>query len=153
MVNPPPEGQTSIKVGPVGLDPRTGKQNYFQPFPDPGETYDHVNTQIYNTFSPPVNLPDRRNWYMASADRTIAINVDAAADETVKGELTVNGAIYNVQGKWTAAGSAYGANKSSFTIWGEAAQPGIGPKVVSKSSGGLSSQPRTSPKEKLYGVR
>lgn len=126
VVNLPPEGQTSIKVSPVGVNPNTGKQNYFQPYPDPGETYDHVNTQIYNAFHPPVNLPDRRHWYMASADRTVAINVDAGANQTVWGELTVKGAIYNVQGKWAAAGSAYGVNKSSFTLWGEAAQPGIG---------------------------
>jgi phospholipase C len=62
VVNPPPPGITSIPVSPVGLDPNTQKQNYFQPFPDPGETYDHINTQLFNYINgrdqPPFNLPN-----------------------------------------------------------------------------------------------
>jgi phospholipase C len=62
--NPPPPGVTSIPVAPVGLDPNTQKQNYFQPYPDPGEDYVHVNTQLYNLIdgenNPPYNLPSQR---------------------------------------------------------------------------------------------
>jgi phospholipase C len=28
------------------------------PYPDPGEEYAHVNTQLYNVVSPPFNVPD-----------------------------------------------------------------------------------------------
>jgi phospholipase C len=62
--NPPPPGVTSIPVSPVGPDPNTGQQNYFQPYPDPGESYVHVNTQLYNLIAggdnPPYNLPAQR---------------------------------------------------------------------------------------------
>ena len=35
--------------------PVTVATDYFQPFPDPGEFYPHVNTQLYNTISPASN--------------------------------------------------------------------------------------------------
>jgi phospholipase C len=54
---PPPSGNT-IPVSPVG----TG--NYFQPYPDPGEDYSHVNTQLFNLIdggeAAPYNLPSQR---------------------------------------------------------------------------------------------
>jgi phospholipase C len=53
-VHQPPSGATSIEVSP-GTD-------YFQPYPDPGEEYHHVNTQLFNLIDggdkPPYNLPD-----------------------------------------------------------------------------------------------
>jgi phospholipase C len=56
--NPPPPGITSIPVSPVA----TG--NYYQPYPDPGETYDHINTQLFNLIDggvqAPYNLPSQR---------------------------------------------------------------------------------------------
>jgi phospholipase C len=56
--NPPPPGVTSIPVSPVP------DGNYYQPFPDPGETYDHINTQLFNVIDggdkPPYNLPSAR---------------------------------------------------------------------------------------------
>lgn len=56
--NPPPPGVTSIPVFPVAAG------NYFQPYPDPGETYDHINTQLFNLIDggdqPPYNLPSER---------------------------------------------------------------------------------------------
>ena len=39
--NPPPPGVTAIPVSPVEAG------NYFQPYPDPGENYVHVNTQLF----------------------------------------------------------------------------------------------------------
>ena len=38
----------------------TPAKSYHQPFPDPGETYPHVNTQLYGTINPPCNsgVPD-----------------------------------------------------------------------------------------------
>jgi phospholipase C len=54
---PPPGGPTSIPVTPLS-DP-----NSHSPYPDPGETYDHVNTQLFNFVSghdkPPYNLPPK----------------------------------------------------------------------------------------------
>ncbi len=53
--NPPPPGKDPIVVAPV--DPG----NYFTPYPDPGETYEHVNTQLFDVIDggdqPPYNLP------------------------------------------------------------------------------------------------
>jgi phospholipase C len=54
-VNPPPDGASSIPVMPLT------DGNSHSPFPDPGETYDHVNTQLFNFVNghnqPPYNLP------------------------------------------------------------------------------------------------
>jgi phospholipase C len=56
--NPPPPGVTTIPVSPVEAG------NYFQPYPDPGENYVHVNTQLFNLIDggdqPPYNLPSQR---------------------------------------------------------------------------------------------
>jgi phospholipase C len=56
--NPPPPGVTTIPVSPVEAG------NYFQPYPDPGENYVHVNTQLFNLIDggdqPPYNLPGQR---------------------------------------------------------------------------------------------
>jgi phospholipase C len=56
--NPPPPGVTTIPVSPVEAG------NYFQPYPDPGENYVHVNTQLFNLIdggdAPPYNLPGQR---------------------------------------------------------------------------------------------
>lgn len=56
--NPPPPGVTAIPVSPVAAG------NYYQPYPDPGETYDHINTQLFNVIAggdqPPYNLPSER---------------------------------------------------------------------------------------------
>ena len=50
----PPVGETSVCVGQIsGLNPG----DYNQPFPDPGEEYPHINTQLYNVVAPPDNLP------------------------------------------------------------------------------------------------
>lgn len=53
---PPPECNGVVTVAPV--DPG----NYFMPYPDPGETYPHVNTQLFNVIdggdNPPYNLPN-----------------------------------------------------------------------------------------------
>lgn len=50
----PPVGVTSIPVSPVPVP-----TNYHQPFPDPGEEYWHVNTQLFNVIDgndkPPYN--------------------------------------------------------------------------------------------------
>ena len=55
---PPPHGVTTIPVSPVEAG------NYFQPYPDPGENYVHVNTQLFNLIDggdqPPYNLPSQR---------------------------------------------------------------------------------------------
>jgi phospholipase C len=52
----PPRGVTSIPVSPVPDPP-----DYHQPFPDPGEQYYHVNTQLFNVIDgndkAPYNLP------------------------------------------------------------------------------------------------
>jgi phospholipase C len=48
---PPPHGATTIAVSPVE------DGNWFQPYPDPGENYSHVNTQLFNVISAPYNLP------------------------------------------------------------------------------------------------
>jgi phospholipase C len=55
-VNKPDHGLQIVKVGPVAPD------NFNQPFPDPGEEYAFINTQLFNlidggTQSPPYNLP------------------------------------------------------------------------------------------------
>jgi len=56
--NPPPPGVTAIPVSPVP------DGNYFQPYPDPGETYEHINTQLFNLIdggeNAPYNLPSQR---------------------------------------------------------------------------------------------
>jgi phospholipase C len=44
-----PRGITSVAL--------TQASDYHQPYPDPGEDYPHVNTQLYNVVSPPYNLP------------------------------------------------------------------------------------------------
>jgi phospholipase C len=51
---PAPPGVTSVCV-----TPNTGQQtgDYNKPYPDPGEEYPHVNTQLYNVVAPPYNLP------------------------------------------------------------------------------------------------
>src|SRR6185503_2651521 len=41
-INPPPNGATTIPVMPLN------DCNSHSPFPDPGETYEHVNTQLFN---------------------------------------------------------------------------------------------------------
>jgi len=50
----PPSGVMSIPVSPT--------QNPHHPFPDPGEEYSHINTQLFNVIdgnnNPPYNLPD-----------------------------------------------------------------------------------------------
>ena len=55
--NPPPNGATTVPVIPLN-DP-----NSHSPYPDPGETYDHVNTQLWNQPNghdkPPYNLPPK----------------------------------------------------------------------------------------------
>ncbi|MFT3911606.1 MAG: alkaline phosphatase family protein [Ferruginibacter sp.] len=54
--NPPPGGATTIQVRPQT------NPNSNSPYPDPGETYDHVNTQLFNQPNghdkPPYNLPN-----------------------------------------------------------------------------------------------
>lgn len=54
-VNMPPDGATSIPVTPLN------DGNSHSPLPDPGETYDHVNTQLFNYVNghdtPPYNRP------------------------------------------------------------------------------------------------
>ena len=56
--HPPPPGVTTIPVSAVEAG------NYFQPYPDPGENYVHVNTQLFNLINggdrPPYNLPSQR---------------------------------------------------------------------------------------------
>ncbi len=55
VVNPPPPGVTEIPASPVPPG------QYRQPFPDPGEEYPHINTQLFNMIdggnAPPYNLP------------------------------------------------------------------------------------------------
>ena len=47
---PAPPGVTSIPI--------LNATDYHDPYPDPGEIYPHVNTQLFNTVSPPYNLPN-----------------------------------------------------------------------------------------------
>ena len=47
---PAPPGVTSIPV--------LSATDFHTPYPDPGEVYDHVNTQLFNVVAPPHNLPD-----------------------------------------------------------------------------------------------
>lgn len=47
---PAPPGVTSVSVFPA--------TDYHDPYPDPGEVYPNVNTQLFNVVSPPDNLPD-----------------------------------------------------------------------------------------------
>ena len=57
-VNQPPDGSGKVYIKPI-----SGKleQDYFTPYPDPGEEYPHVNTQLFNVINgedkPPYNLP------------------------------------------------------------------------------------------------
>ncbi|MFN0112578.1 MAG: alkaline phosphatase family protein [Blastocatellia bacterium] len=61
--NPPPAGKDPIPVSPVEVKgPNQNDLNKcYQPYPDPGETYEHVNTQLFNLINggdkPPYNLP------------------------------------------------------------------------------------------------
>lgn len=52
-VHQPPSGATTIALSPT--------RDYHQPFPDPGEEYHHINTQLFNLIDggdkPPYNLP------------------------------------------------------------------------------------------------
>jgi hypothetical protein len=55
---PPPIPVSAVPPGDNGL-----KANYFQPYPDPGETYDHVARQIFwkpGQGTDPYNVPLKR---------------------------------------------------------------------------------------------
>jgi hypothetical protein len=47
---PAPDLATSVPV--------LNATDYHDPYPNPGEEYAHVNTQLYNVVSPPFNVPD-----------------------------------------------------------------------------------------------
>jgi phospholipase C len=65
-------GATEVRVSHSADQPKPGLDRYHQPYPDPGEDYPHVNTQIFNYVNPatgpvgpdtpenvrPYNLPD-----------------------------------------------------------------------------------------------
>lgn len=70
MENPVPDYAKDYAKNPILKAERAG--DYSQPFPDPGEVYQHVNTQLYNDFNPtsnkgidqtkmksPYNLPEK----------------------------------------------------------------------------------------------
>ncbi len=61
-VNPPPNGATTIPVMPLN------DSNSHSPYPDPGETYEHVNTQLFNYVNghtcSPYNLPPKTPEYL-----------------------------------------------------------------------------------------
>ncbi len=56
LSNPIPAGAPA----PHGVQtvPVLSATDYHDPYPDPGEVYSHVNTQLYNVVSPPFNAPD-----------------------------------------------------------------------------------------------
>jgi phospholipase C len=56
LSNPIPPGVPT--PGRATSVPVLNATNYHDPYPDPGEVYEHVNTQLYNVVSPPFNLPD-----------------------------------------------------------------------------------------------
>ena len=55
-----------IPVSPVSVGANGLKANYFQPYPDPGETYDHVNTQFFNGYPLVTSMKGFVNDYFAN---------------------------------------------------------------------------------------
>ncbi|HZY92343.1 MAG TPA: alkaline phosphatase family protein [Thermoplasmata archaeon] len=67
--NPVPRDVPGQELGPVQVHPAKG---YSSPFPDPGEEFPHVNTQLYSVIDPPSNrfadVDDMRTPFNAPTD-------------------------------------------------------------------------------------
>ncbi len=57
-------------------------------------------------------------WMLASSDRTMVLELNAADDGALNGTLTYLWAVYSVAGGWDAAGSIPGRNYSAFSLSG-----------------------------------
>jgi len=83
------------------------------------------------------------HWKLASSDRTMALDLNAADNGALNGTLTYTGAGYNVAGGWDAAGSVPGRNYSAFSLSGRTPSLPDVPNWI--SAGGIVTGPGTAP--------
>jgi len=73
------------------------------------------------------------SWNLASAGRTVVVNLDASGNGALTGVLTYNGTQYPVTGAWAAAGSIAGRNASAFSLSGRTQTPQDIPDFIAAS--------------------